>query len=123
MEINEQLAERDLVATRKTLRGTHLGELWDLPPTGNRVEFEFIDIFRVGGRQADRALDVDGPRRPPQSDAPGVVTDQAATFQVYEQAGEHLAAIPGTSSRAVTSTEGFGVGIISPSSRPGKRAA
>jgi predicted ester cyclase len=47
MEINEQLAERDLVATRKTLRGTHLGELWNLRPTGNRVEFEFIDIFRV----------------------------------------------------------------------------
>jgi len=47
MEINEQLAERDLVATRKTLRGTHLGEIWDLSPTGNRVEFEFIDIFRV----------------------------------------------------------------------------
>ena len=47
IEINEQLAERDLVATRKTLRGTHLGELWDLPPAGNRVEFEFIDIFRV----------------------------------------------------------------------------
>jgi SnoaL-like polyketide cyclase len=34
VEINEQLAERDLVATRKTFRGTHLGELWDLPPTG-----------------------------------------------------------------------------------------
>jgi predicted ester cyclase len=47
VEINEQLAERDLVATRKTFRGTHLGELWDLPPTGNRVELEFIDIFRV----------------------------------------------------------------------------
>ena len=47
MEVNEQLAERDLVATRKTLRGTHLGEIWDLPPTGNRVEFEFIDIFRI----------------------------------------------------------------------------
>ncbi len=47
MEINEQLAERDLVATRKTLRGTHLGEIWDLPPTGNRVEWEFIDIFRI----------------------------------------------------------------------------
>ena len=27
VEISEQLAERDLVATRKTLRGTHLGEL------------------------------------------------------------------------------------------------
>jgi predicted ester cyclase len=47
VEINEQLAERDLVATRKTFRGTHLGELWDLPPTGNRVELEFIDIFRT----------------------------------------------------------------------------
>jgi predicted ester cyclase len=47
VEINEQLAERDLVATRKTLRGTHLGELWGLPPTGNRVELEFIDIFRL----------------------------------------------------------------------------
>ena len=47
MEINDQLAERDLVATRKTFRGTHLGEIWGLAPTGNRVEFEFIDIFRV----------------------------------------------------------------------------
>ena len=47
VEISEQLAERDLVATRKTFRGTHLGELWDLPPTGNRVELEFIYIFRV----------------------------------------------------------------------------
>lgn len=47
MEIDEQLAERDLVATRKTFRGTHRGELWGLPPTGNAVEWEFIDIFRV----------------------------------------------------------------------------
>jgi predicted ester cyclase len=47
MEIDEQLAERDLVATRKTFRGTHRGELWDLPPTGNRVEWEFIDIMRI----------------------------------------------------------------------------
>ena len=47
VEINEQLAERDLVATRKTLRGTHLGEIWDRPATGNQVELEFIDIFRI----------------------------------------------------------------------------
>jgi predicted ester cyclase len=47
VEINEQLAERDLVATRKTFRGTHLGELWGLPPSSNRVELEFIDIFRL----------------------------------------------------------------------------
>ena len=47
MEINDQLAERDLVATRKTLRGTHLGEIWDLPATGSQIAFEFIDIFRI----------------------------------------------------------------------------
>src|SRR5450759_3382426 len=35
VEINEQLAERDLVPTRKTLRGTHRGEIWDSPPTDN----------------------------------------------------------------------------------------
>ena len=52
VEIDEQFAERDLVATRKTFRGTHLGELWDLPPTGNR------------------ALDVDGHQRAPAADAP-----------------------------------------------------
>ena len=45
--IDEQIAERDLVATRKTLRGTHRGELWGLPPTANGVELEFIDIFRI----------------------------------------------------------------------------
>jgi predicted ester cyclase len=47
MTIEEQIAERDLVATRKTMHGTYLGELWGLPATGNRVEWEFIDIFRV----------------------------------------------------------------------------
>ena len=47
MQINEQLAERDLVATRKTLRGTHRGEIWGLAPSGNAIEWEFIDIFRV----------------------------------------------------------------------------
>jgi len=47
MEINEQLGERDLVATRKTFRGTHRGEIWGLPPTGNRVEWQFMDFMRV----------------------------------------------------------------------------
>lgn len=47
MQIEEQIAERDLVVTRKTFRGTHLGEQWGLPPTGNQVQVEFIDIFRI----------------------------------------------------------------------------
>ena len=60
VEIDEQLAERDLVATRKTLRGTHLGEIWDLPATGNRVAFEFIDIFRIkDGQLAEHWTSID----------------------------------------------------------------
>lgn len=47
MQIEEQIAERDLVVTRKTFRGTHLGEGWGLPPTGIRVQVEFIDIIRI----------------------------------------------------------------------------
>ena len=47
MQIEEQITERDLVVTRKTFRGTHLGEQWGLPPTGNRVQVEFIDIIRI----------------------------------------------------------------------------
>jgi predicted SnoaL-like aldol condensation-catalyzing enzyme len=34
MQIEEQIAEGDLVVTRKTFRGTHLGEQWRLPPYG-----------------------------------------------------------------------------------------
>jgi steroid delta-isomerase-like uncharacterized protein len=47
MQIEEQIAKRDLVVTRKTFRGTHWGEQWGLPPTGNVVQVEFIDIFRI----------------------------------------------------------------------------
>jgi predicted ester cyclase len=43
--IDEQLAERDLVATRKTFRGTHLGELWGLPPTENWTSMD-LDALR-----------------------------------------------------------------------------
>lgn len=39
---------------------------WDLPPTGNRVELEFIDIFRVcDGRLIERwtSMDIGALRR------------------------------------------------------------
>ena len=45
--VEDQVAEGDKVVTRKTFRGTHLGEQWGLPPTGNRVQVEFIDIIRI----------------------------------------------------------------------------
>ena len=49
MQIEEQIAERDLVVTRKTFRGTHQGDLMGLPPTGRRVEIGLIDIVRLDG--------------------------------------------------------------------------
>ena len=45
--VEDQVAEADTVVTRWRARGTHRGEIWGLPPTGNTVEWEFIDIFRV----------------------------------------------------------------------------
>jgi hypothetical protein len=44
----------DRVAVRFTLRGTHLGDLLDLAPTGKRVEAHGVAIYRVaGGRLAE----------------------------------------------------------------------
>ncbi len=47
MAIEDMLAERDKVVTRKTFRGTHQGDLMGLPPTGRRVEIGLIDIVRL----------------------------------------------------------------------------
>jgi predicted ester cyclase len=33
--------------TRKSLRGTHQGELFGVPPTGKPLSIEVIDILRV----------------------------------------------------------------------------
>jgi steroid delta-isomerase-like uncharacterized protein len=45
--IHDQIAEDDRVVTRKTLRGTHQGALLGVPPTGNVIRIEVIDILRV----------------------------------------------------------------------------
>ncbi len=45
--IDEQIAEGDSVATRWTMRGTHLGQWTRFPPTGKQVEFSGITIFRI----------------------------------------------------------------------------
>ena len=47
--IEDQLAERDMVATRWTARGTQQGELLGVPPSGNRVEIAGMTISRAEG--------------------------------------------------------------------------
>ena len=47
VEIHDQIAEGDKVTTRKTLRGTHRGELLGIPPTDEAVVVEVIDIVRL----------------------------------------------------------------------------
>lgn len=45
--IHEQIAEADRVVTRKTLRGVHQGNLLGVPPTGNVIAIEVIDILQL----------------------------------------------------------------------------
>jgi len=47
VEIHDQIAEGDRVTTRKTLRGTHRGELFGIAATNAAVAIEVIDIVRL----------------------------------------------------------------------------
>jgi predicted ester cyclase len=47
VDIFEQIAERDLVTTRKVMKATHVGEFMGMQPSGKRVEIPIIDIVRV----------------------------------------------------------------------------
>jgi len=47
VEVHDQIAEGDKVATRKTIRGTHQGPLLGIAPTGKQVAIEVIDVIRL----------------------------------------------------------------------------
>ena len=52
--VHDQVADGEKVVTRKTLRGTHQGNLLGIPPSGKTVDIEVIDILRVrDGRITD----------------------------------------------------------------------
>lgn len=47
VEIHDQIAENDLVASRKTIHGTHLGEIMGHQPTGKKVTMNVLDMVRI----------------------------------------------------------------------------
>ncbi len=57
---DDVIAEGDKVVVRFTIHGTHQGEGMDIPPTGKRVVYTGIDIFRIAdGKIVERWGEVD----------------------------------------------------------------
>jgi steroid delta-isomerase-like uncharacterized protein len=58
--IEDMIAEGDRVVTKKTFHGTHTGDLNGIPPTGNRVSIQYVDIMRLrDGRIVEHWLSMD----------------------------------------------------------------
>lgn len=58
--IDEFIAEEDMVVAREILRGTHKGEFMGIAPTGKKVEFSAIAIYRFSnGKFAEFWADAD----------------------------------------------------------------
>ncbi|MBS1564524.1 MAG: ester cyclase [Bacteroidetes bacterium] len=47
VEIHDQVAENDLVVTRKTLTGTHSDTFLGVPASGRKIRVDTIDIIRL----------------------------------------------------------------------------
>jgi predicted ester cyclase len=47
VSIEDQIAEGEMVTTRKTITGVHTGALMGVPPSGREVSIFVIDIVRV----------------------------------------------------------------------------
>ncbi len=57
--IDHLVAEGDTVVGAFTIRGTHKGDLFGIPPTGKSAVFSAVDIWRFeGGKIAERHLAV-----------------------------------------------------------------
>jgi len=58
--IEDLLAEGNKVAVRQTWRGTHRASFQGIPPTGKRITFTSIEIYRVaGGKLAEEWVELD----------------------------------------------------------------
>ncbi|HVR80446.1 MAG TPA: ester cyclase [Acidimicrobiia bacterium] len=60
VDIDDIFASEDRVAVRETNRGTHTGPLLGIEPTGRRIEFSGINIYRIeNGRVAETWQHID----------------------------------------------------------------
>jgi steroid delta-isomerase-like uncharacterized protein len=49
--LEEMVAEADKVAARFTMRGTHKGKFFDVPPTGKTIAVQAMNIYRLSDGQ------------------------------------------------------------------------
>ena len=49
--VEEMVAEGDKVAARFTMRGTHQGTFFGVPPTGKTIAVQAMNIYRLSGGQ------------------------------------------------------------------------
>jgi steroid delta-isomerase-like uncharacterized protein len=49
--LEEMVADGDKVAARFTMRGTHRGVFFDVPPTGKIIAVQAMNIYRLSGGQ------------------------------------------------------------------------
>ena len=47
LTVEDLLVDADLIAFRSTMRGTHLGVVRGIQPTGTRVEVRLLDMVRI----------------------------------------------------------------------------
>jgi len=50
-DIDDLIAEGDRVVARTTMRGTHRGDFFGIPPTGRSVEMRGVHIMRIADGQ------------------------------------------------------------------------
>jgi steroid delta-isomerase-like uncharacterized protein len=49
--LEEMIAEVDMVAARFTMRGTHRGTFFGVPPTGKTIAVQAMNFYRLSGGQ------------------------------------------------------------------------